>query len=278
MTASRSEAGERRDAFRKDGVVLLRGALDRAALAEAQRAYEWSLANPSRGAATFPGSDGVFYQDLANRHAWPAYERLVRESRAADLVAELWGSPDVWFMYEQVFRKEGGKTRRTPWHQDTSYLPIAGERLVVLWISFDPVARENALEFVRGSHRGVLYDGSRFDPDDDTAPLYGDGTLPRLPDIERERERFDIVSFAVEPGDVVAFHPSMLHGGAPTPAGGRRRTLSLRFFGDDVVYAPRSGFSGMLPDEPTTYFEELPGRLQPGAPFRHPGFPKVRPR
>jgi ectoine hydroxylase-related dioxygenase (phytanoyl-CoA dioxygenase family) len=278
MTTSTSEASERRDSFRKDGVVLLRGALDPAALAEAQRAYEWSLAHPSRGASTFPGSDGVFYQDLANRNAWPAYERLVRESRVADLVAELWGSPHVWFMYEQVFRKEGGKTRRTPWHQDTSYLPIDGERLAVVWISFDPVARENALEFVRGSHRGVLYDGSRFDEHDDTAPLYGDGTLPRLPDIERERARFDIVSFAVEPGDAVAFHPSMLHGGAPTPPGGRRRTLSLRFFGDDVRYAPRSGFSGMLPDEPTTYFEELPGLLQPGAPLRHPGFPKVRPR
>jgi ectoine hydroxylase-related dioxygenase (phytanoyl-CoA dioxygenase family) len=272
-----SSASANRDTFRKDGVVLLRGALDPASLAEAQRAYEWSLANPSRGAATFPGSDGVFYQDLANRNAWPAYARLLAESPAADLAADLWGAPDVWFMYEQVFLKEGGQTRRTPWHQDTSYLPISGEQLVVMWISFDPVAKDGALEFVRGSHRGVLHDGSRFDPDDDTAPLYGDGTLPRLPDIERERDRYDIVSFAVESGDVIAFHPSMLHGGAPTPAGGRRRTLSLRFFGADVRYAPRSGFRVML-DEPTTYFEELPGMLQPGDPFRHPGFPKVRPR
>jgi ectoine hydroxylase-related dioxygenase (phytanoyl-CoA dioxygenase family) len=102
--------------------------------------------------------------------------------------------------------------------------------------------------------------------------------LPRLPDIEKERERYDIVSFPVEPGDVVAFHPSMLHGGGPTPAGGRRRTLTLRFFGDDVRYAPRQGFGVMLPDEPTTHFEELPALLKPGDPFRHPGFPKVRPR
>ncbi len=241
-----------RDQFGRDGVVALRSALDARSLAEAQRAYEWSLANPSRGAASFPGGDGVFYQDLANRHALPAYRRLLDESPAADLAAALFGSEDVWFMYEQ--------------------------KLAVLWISFDPVAKDGALEFVRASHRGVLYDGSRFDPHDDTAPLYGDGTLPRLPDIERERDHFDIVSFPVEPGDVIAFHPSMLHGGAPTTAGGRRRTLSLRFFGDDVVYAPRVGFSGMLPDEPTTYFEELPAHLAPGAPFRHPGFPKVRPR
>ena len=150
---------------------------------------------------------------------------------------------------ELLSDEEGGRTRRTPWHQDTSYLPITGQKLAVLWISFDPVAKEAALEFVRGSHRGPLHDGSRF----------------------------DIVSFPVEPGDVVAFHPSMLHGGAATPPGGRRRTLTLRFFGDDVRYAPRAGFSGILPDEPTTYFEELPACLRAGDPFRHSGFPKVRP-
>src|SRR5260370_17178352 len=81
--------------------------------------------------------------------------------------------------------------------------------------------------------------GSRFDADDDTAPLYQDGTLPRLPNIEAERDRWDIVSWAVEPGDVLVFHPGMLHGGAPTLPSQRRRTLSLRFFGDDAIHAPR---------------------------------------
>ena len=47
-----------------------------------------------------------------------------------------------------------------------------------------------------------MYDGSRFDPNDDTAPIYGDGSLPRLPNIETERSRWDIVSWGVEPGDV----------------------------------------------------------------------------
>ena len=84
MTIS-NEASAQRAAFEKDGVVLLRGVLDPAALAEAQRAYEWSLAHPSRGASSFPGGDGVFYQDLANRDAWPAYTKLVQESPEADL-------------------------------------------------------------------------------------------------------------------------------------------------------------------------------------------------
>ncbi len=65
----------------------------------------------------------MFYQDLANPRALPAYRKLLEESPAAALAASLWDMPDFWFMYEQVFRKEGGETRRTPWHEDSSYLP-----------------------------------------------------------------------------------------------------------------------------------------------------------
>jgi ectoine hydroxylase-related dioxygenase (phytanoyl-CoA dioxygenase family) len=271
-----------REAYRRDGVACLRGALDAAALREALAAYEWSLANPSPSANTYAGGDGKFYQDLANRRAWPAYARIVTESPAADLVAALWGTPDVWFMYEQVFLKEGGDTRRTPWHQDSSYLPIDGDEIAVMWISFDPVALEHSLEFVRGSQHGPLYDGSRFDPADDTAPLYGDGSLPRLPDIEAERAsgRWDVVSFGVEPGDVLVFHPALLHGGAATRSGARRRTLSLRFFGADARYAARPGQRRTLIEEQraTSVFQLLPGVLSPGDAFRHPGFPRVRPR
>ena len=269
-----------REAFLQGGVTCLRGVLDARALALAQHAFEWSLANPSPSASMYAGGSGRFYQDLANRKAQPVYRELVHESPAADLAAGLFGAPEVWFMYEQIFLKEGGDTRRTPWHQDSSYLPIEGEQIAVLWISFDPVPRESALEFVRGSQRGPLYDGSRFAPQDDTAPLYGDGSLPRLPDIEAEREKYEIVGYEVEPGDVVAFHPALLHGGAATRASQRRRTLSLRFFGADAVYAKRPFQTvSLIPEaKATSVFQLLSGRLAVGAPFRHPEFPKVRPR
>ena len=207
---------DQRAAFRDDGVVCVRGAFDAASLVLARSAFDWSLAHPSPAANRYAGGEGTFYQDLANPQALPAYRRVIEDSPAADVVAALWGSADVWFMYEQVFLKEGGENRRTPWHQDSSYLPIDGSQIAVVWISFDAVSKADSLEFVRGSHRGVMYDGSRFDPADDTAPLYGDGSLPRLPDIEAERARWDIVSWDVEPGDVLVFHPGVLHGGAPT--------------------------------------------------------------
>ncbi len=268
------------DEFRKNGVVCVRNAFDREALAMAQAAFDWSLANPSPAANRYAGGEGTFYQDLANPKAPAAYRTLLERSNAADIAAALWGSDQVWFMYEQVFLKEGGESRRTPWHQDSSYLPIHGSDIAVMWISFDGVAEADSLEFVRGSHLGTMYDGSRFDPNDDTAPIYGDGSLPRLPNIEAERDRWDIVSWGVEPGDVLVFHPGMLHGGAPTHRGTRRRTLSLRFFGEDVVYASRPGMSGRrrpVDDPEASVFARVAASLSPGDPLRHPGFPKLRP-
>ena len=249
-------------------------------LALAQAAFDWSLAHPSPAANQYGGGEGIFYQDLANPKAPAAYRELLERSNTADIAAALWGRDDVWFMYEQVFLKEGGESRRTPWHQDSSYLPIDGSQIAVMWISFDPVAKNDSLEFVRGSHRGIMYDGSRFDPNDDTAPIYGDGSLPRLPNIEAERSRWDIVSWAVEPGDVLVFHPGVLHGGAATHRGARRRTLSLRFFGDDAVYALRPGMSGKrrpVDDPEASVFARAAAALSPGDPLRHPGFPKLRP-
>jgi ectoine hydroxylase-related dioxygenase (phytanoyl-CoA dioxygenase family) len=256
--------------YAREGVVLLAGALNAEALAQARSAYEWSLANPGPGATKFAqATSATFYNDLYNPRCLEGYRAMLETSPLPELIAELWGAPRVWFMYEQVFLKEGGEARRTPWHQDISYLAIAGDHMAVAWISFDPVAREDSLEFVRGSHRGVLYNGSRFELGDDTAPINPSSPLPRLPDIEADRGAFDIVSFAVEPGDVVIFHPAMLHGGAPTHGDKRRRTLSLRFFGEDAVYDRREGYAGPR----IAGFHE---RMAQGDPFRDPSFLKLR--
>ena len=256
-----------REQYRTDGVVFLPQALDADELSLCEAAYEWSLANPGPGASSLSaGEPGRFMQDLNNPAARSAepYRRVLEDTRIGALVADLWGERDVWFMYEQVFLKEGGETRRTPWHQDASYLPVDGEHLAVLWITFDPVDQDESLELVRGSHQGTLYNTSRFDPADETAPIF-EG-LPRLPNIESDRDAYDIVSWSYQPGDVLAFHPRMLHGGAPTHPGKRRRTLSLRFFGPDAVYRRRPGGGGPFVAGMAT---------EEGQPFRHDSFPKV---
>lgn len=259
-----------RETYRREGVVKLPGALDAAQLAQTLAAYDWSLANPGPGASRDRHTpDLVFYNDLFNPNALTGYRGMLEASPIPGYVAELWNTPDVWFFYEQVFLKEGGEVRRTPWHQDSSYLAIDGEDLAVVWISFDALGKDDSLEFVKGSHHGQLYNGSAFKPGDDTAPLHPNSSLPRLPDIEGRRAEFDIVSWAVEPGDVIVFHPKVLHGGAPTHGGMRRRTLTLRFFGDRAVYDPRDGGAG----PPIKGFHQ---RMKAGDPFRDLAFLKLR--
>jgi ectoine hydroxylase-related dioxygenase (phytanoyl-CoA dioxygenase family) len=256
--------------YEDDGAVLLNAALDAPSLAAAEAAYDWSLAHPGPGATRFvQATDAVFLNDLYTPQCLTGYRAMLEASPLPALIANIWDAPDVWFFYEQVFLKAGGETRRTPWHQDSSYLAIAGRHLAVAWISFDPVPRADALEFVRASHKGRLYNGSRFELGDDTAPTNPHSSLPRLPDIQAGRADWDIVGFATKPGDVVLFHPAMLHGGAPTHPGGRRRTLTLRFFGQDAVYDAREGHAGPR----ISGFHQ---RMRTGDPFRDPSFLKLR--
>jgi ectoine hydroxylase-related dioxygenase (phytanoyl-CoA dioxygenase family) len=248
-------------AFRDDGVTHLAGALDATTLAALEAAHARHIA---------AGGKMWSWRDH------PEYLAAARNSVIPDLVRALWQSDDVWFMYDQVFQKvQGAYAARTPWHQDLSYLCVEGDDLAVVWITFDAVPADESLEFVRGSHRGPLHNGFSYDPrelaEDETSPLFKHGDLPRLPPIERARGDYDIVSFAITPGDLVIFHPGMLHGGAPVTQSRQRRTLSLRFFGADAVYSRRPAKVG--PPIP-----ELHETLREGDPFRwtEEWFPKVR--
>jgi len=284
MNDAFARAAELRQRFREDGVVCIPRALDAATLALAEDCFEWTLHHPGPGAgAVLLGTPGTFYQDQANPDAFPAYRHLLCDTPLADYAAGLFGCENVWLMYEQIWLKEGAATRRTPWHQDLPYLPATGEHMAVMWANLDPVAREHSLEFVVGSHRGPLYNPTAFNPDDVGANLFDPAEWPPLPDIDASPQDFPIVSFAIAPGDVVVFHPAMLHGGAPTPAGSRRRTLSLRFFGDDVWCAARphdgmANIDGLKHDDGGRHPLKKMALAPPGAPFRHPDFPQLRPR
>jgi hypothetical protein len=216
-----------------DGVVYLPGALGPEALAKVETAVEWSFANPSPTMRRFyPDSPETFIEDHGQHHAG-----VGREVGLDTMVRALWGiDDDVWYMGEQLFKKEGGHSRRTPWHQDTSYLRMLGSQMVACWITLDPLPARHCLEFVRGSHKGTLFNGSSFAETDDTDPLYKNSSLPRLPDIQANREAFDIAGWDLTPGDVIVFHLGVLHGGGGTEPGLRRRTVSMRFMGPNIVF------------------------------------------
>jgi hypothetical protein len=271
--AARVEAAR---ALAEDGVAFLPKALDAGDMALVEAAIEDALARPSPLARRFyPKSGATFFEDRGDASTAPRYLELVRRTGISRMVAGIWGTDELWYLGEQLFLKEGGHSRRTPWHQDTSYLRMGGDHLVAVWLSLDPLPRRHSLESVRGSHRGKLYNGSAFDTRDDTAPLYAKGDLPRLPDIEADRDKWDIVSWDTEPGDLIVFHLGVLHGGAGTEPGMRRRTVSLRFMGPRCVYEDRP-----TDDEDTAAGNDkvlggLYAGLKTGDPFRSPLLPRV---
>jgi hypothetical protein len=240
-----------------DGVVFRRGLLSSSDLRMVEAAYDWMLAEPNPTKVEFyPREPARFLQASGCSPRIAEFERVLHDTPVAALCAELFGDGSrpgaVWYLGEQLFLKDGGAARRTPWHQDSSYLPFAGAKLAVVWICLDRLPREAALEVVRGPHRGITYNGSMFDPNDDTAPLYAKSDLPRLPDIEADRRAWDIVGWEIEPGDVLVFHTACLHGGAATTPDLVRRTLSLRFFGDDVAWIGRPERTDRLKGRPQT--------------------------
>jgi len=236
------------DCFRRDGIVCLRGLFDRDWVARLRELIEQDIAAPSGMVKDInaPDSEGMFFGDTFVWQHVPGFDRFVFDSPAAPIAAGAMGAGRVNLIFDQVLVKEPGSTTPTLWHQDAPYWPVAGDQIATLWLALDPVDADNgAVEYVRGSHRwGQRFRAVSFSPHESYKE-----DLPAVPDIEAERERYDLASFEMEPGDCTLHHGLTVHG-APgnRSAGTRRRAYITRWAGDDVTYNPRPNLQRMLRD------------------------------
>ncbi|MCW5770815.1 MAG: phytanoyl-CoA dioxygenase family protein [Rhodospirillaceae bacterium] len=258
------------EAYHRDGIVCLRGVFDPAAVEGLRAAVAWSMDHPGPWAMNFVGdkTKPAFFGDVFgwSRHA--AYRDLCINRYAAEIAGRLMGAKAVRFYFDHLLVKEPGSAAPTPWHQDAPYFAIKGDQCCSIWIALDPVTRETgAVEYVRGSHRwGKFYEPAGFTND---GRLRNDA-LEKAPDIDAARERYDIACWDMAPGDVTVHHVLTLHG-APgnVSATQRRRGLSLRFIGDDIMHDLRPG----IPHTMTESLKQLAPHLRPGAPLSGDAFP-----
>jgi ectoine hydroxylase-related dioxygenase (phytanoyl-CoA dioxygenase family) len=92
-----------------------------------------------------------------------------------------------------------------------------------------------------------------------------DKSLPLVPDIEANRESFDILGWDYEPGDLLLFHGHILHsarGDVRMPTG--RRAHASLWAGQDVRYLHRVG--QVIPD-PVALYPHQPESGQPLSDF-----------
>ena len=255
-------------AYQRDGAVCLRQLLSPAEVAQLTRGIDANLAAPSPRAivASRPDDPGRFVEDFCNWQDNPDYHAIAVDSPLPEAAALLMQSRSVRLYHDHMLTKEPGTRAPTPWHQDQPYYNVAGFQNASFWIPVDPVRRHSTLEFVAGSHRGPWLMPRSFM--DHQAKWFPEGSLADLPDIEADRSKFDILGWALEPGDVVAFHMLTLHAAGGVDGDRRRRVFSLRYLGDDATHAPRHWKTS--PD-----FPGLADELPAGAPMAHRLFPRL---
>jgi ectoine hydroxylase-related dioxygenase (phytanoyl-CoA dioxygenase family) len=226
--------------FRQDGAVVLRDALAPRWIDELAAGVEYNQRHPSRWAHWYTDPDDAvgFWSDYVT---WPdvaPYRRVVFESGLGELARELMGSEQVRFFHEHVLVKEPGAAERTPWHHDQPYYCVDGDQNVSMWIALDHVPEGSGPRFIAGSHRwGRQFVPRRFI---DHTPYAVDTTDYELvPDLDAELDRHRVLSWAVEPGDIIAFHFRTLHDAPANATTTRRRAVSLRWLGDDATFALR---------------------------------------
>ena len=184
----------------------------------------------------------------------------------AEIAAALMGSQTAKFFHEHTLVKQPGGSTVTPWHHDQPYYCVEGRQNVSLWIPLDPVAEAISLRCIRGSHRwDDEFSPTRFNG----SKLYSHSRFKELPDIDAHQEDYDIVSWALEPGDAVAFHFRTLHGAKGNSTARARRVFSARWVGDDATFADRGGVTS----------PPFPGlKLRDGEQLVADEFPQVWPR
>jgi ectoine hydroxylase-related dioxygenase (phytanoyl-CoA dioxygenase family) len=235
------------EAFQRDGAICLHDVFDEGWLDSIARGIEQNLANPSQFSESLAAGAGRFFNDYCNWQKIPEYEEYITRSPAAEIAARLMGSSKAIFYHEHLLIKEPGNLSKTPWYQDQPYYPVAGRHVCSIWMPLDPVPLESSLQFVKGSHaQGRLFWPRKFatqknyqlkDQDDSTS-LTSFDNVPD--DIDSRPDKYEILSWALKPGDCVVFYGSTLHGAAGNVSlNTSRRAFSTRWFGEDARFVER---------------------------------------
>lgn len=258
-------------AYERDGVVCLRGLFDRGWVECARQAMDRIIADPTEeGLLINPqGTAGRFERDLFLWMADDGFRDLALDSPVGEIAAACMRSRRVNLLLDMMLTKEPRTPAISPWHHDLPYNWVEGAQVCGMWLSLDHATAESgAAEWIRGSHRW----GRRFA----TRPFEGgayevDDGLEPMPDIDADRDSYDIVRFETEPGDCIVNHLLTVHWAPGNHSDRRRRAVVYRLAGDDAVYVERG------PGRPKPKYE--PG-LKPGDPIPddHAQFPTIWPR
>ena len=258
-------------AFADEGTVVLRQVLTKAEVESLQQAVAFVMNNPGPLSIQLSSEDNPsdFTEDFRRWNDHKSIERVACHSSLPKIASLLTKSSVIRFHHDHILTRSVRNQQRTPWHQDQPYYDIEGTQTVSFWLPLDPVPKDESIEVVAGTHQGPWMMPRTFVEKE--ARWFPEGTLEEVPDIDQDRDSFQIRSWELEPGDAICFSFLSLHAAPGTKKG--RRTVSLRYVGEDVRRAQR-------PWQTSPPFPELDDQedgLKDGDKLNHPLFPIVWP-
>jgi len=240
---------EQREFYRTEGYLIVRGLWTTAEIAELKQVVD-SLAEAGR---PIPGywepelrSDGSLDPDPLKRYPrmlhlhrhQPIGQRMMLDPRIGAVVSELLEDKPIACQSMVYFKPPGSRGQAL--HQDNFYLMVKPGTCVAAWTAIDPSFPENGgLWVVPGTHELALQcpgqaDGSRSFVNNYVPPPEGKRAIPA----------------ELQPGDVLFFNGSVIHGSEPNthPAQWRRSFIChyMPAGAEEIVewYFPLHDFQG----------------------------------
>ena len=252
--------------YQSEGVAVLRKIISNYWIKKLQIGVKKNFEKPSKYKCVYEkkGIKEVFYDDYCNWQRIDEYKTFFINSGISKIVSQLMKSKKVNIFHEHVLIKEPGSIKKTPWHQDQSYYCVNGKDNCSLWIPLDLVNKSVCPEFIKGSHKWnkqflpTKFFGESYD--------HHDEEFEKIPDIEKNKNFYNIASWSLKPGDAIAFNFATVHGAPANKSKFLRRAFSARFTGDDATYHKRKG-------ETSPPFPEV--KLKNGDKMDCPTFPRI---
>ncbi len=244
--------------YKRDGVVCVRGAIDRTWINALWAAAQKVAADPAAyGTISRSQSDTMTSVSFLWRKPG-VFRDFIFQSPVAEITARVIGSQNISIYHDHLFVKWPESPRSMRWHADTLW-PVDGEHVPNTYIALTPIDQQNGrVEYLAGHHKYCLDHGIKYD------------TVNMCPDFEQRRDNpeLNFVTYDLEPGDAVIFHPLTPHFSKGNDSKDRPRAgLATRWFGDDVVWSP-------APDRaPIPGVTEMPKGQKPAGDF----FPTIWP-